>query len=152
MGWKIHQMDVKIVFLRVIEEEVYIEQPKGFETFYLDSHVCKLKRALYSLKQAPYAWCTMINNYLTSLGFTKIEVNVNLYHILVEGKLLIIFLYVDDLVLTGDKQLIRSCKEDLSREYEMNDMCLIHFFLGLEVWQRNEELFMYQGKYKNEIL
>jgi hypothetical protein len=86
------------------------------------------------------------------LGFTKSEADANLYHILVEGKLLIIVLYVDDLILTGDEKLIRSCKEDLAREFEMKDMGLMHYFLGLEVWQGDGELFVSQGKYANEIL
>eukprot|EP00253_Pinus_taeda_P015258 PITA_15258 len=56
MGWEIHQMDVKTKFLnRVIQEEVYIEQPKGFETHEKRTHVCRLKKALYGLKQAPRA-------------------------------------------------------------------------------------------------
>ena len=58
MGWHIHQLDVKTAFLNgVIEEEVYIEQPEGFEVFSSESHVCKLNRALCGLKQAPRA-CT----------------------------------------------------------------------------------------------
>jgi len=67
------------------------------------------------------------------LGFKKSEVDVNLYHIVVEGKLLIIVLYVDDLILTGDDQLIKSCKEDLAREFEMKYMGLMHYFLGMKV-------------------
>eukprot|EP00253_Pinus_taeda_P014687 PITA_14687 len=56
MGWKIHQMDVKATFLNgVTEEEVYIEQLEGFETFERESHVCILKQELYGLKQAPHA-------------------------------------------------------------------------------------------------
>ena len=103
MGWKIHQMDVKTTFLSgKIEEEVYIEQPKGFETFDRESHVCRLKRDLYGLKQAPHVWYTMIDNYFIGLGSTKSEADANLYHIMVEGKPLIIVLYVDDLILTGD--------------------------------------------------
>ena len=89
-------MDVKIAFLNgVIEEEVYIEQPEGFEIFSSESHVCRLKRVLYGLKQAPRAWYTQIDSYFTGLGFTKSEVDPNLYQIVVEGKLLIIVLYVD---------------------------------------------------------
>eukprot|EP00253_Pinus_taeda_P021783 PITA_21783 len=54
MEWKIHQMDVKTTFLnRVIEEEVYIEQPEGFKTHKKKSHVCRLKKTLYGLKHAP---------------------------------------------------------------------------------------------------
>jgi len=80
-------MDVKITFLnRVIEEDVYIESPKGFETFNRESHVCRLKRVLYGLKQEPCAWYTRINNYFTRLGFTKSEADAKIYHILVEGK------------------------------------------------------------------
>jgi len=57
MGWKIHQMVIKMAFLDgVIEEEVYIEQSEGFEVHRRDFHVCRLKRALYKLKQAPCAW------------------------------------------------------------------------------------------------
>ena len=51
MKWKLHQMDVKTVFLNgVVEEEVYVEQPLGFETHDRKSHVCRLKEAMYSLK------------------------------------------------------------------------------------------------------
>jgi hypothetical protein len=136
MGWRIHQMDVKTAFLNwIIEEEVYIEQPEGFETFDRESHVCRLKRAMYGLKQTPCAWYTRIDSYFIGLGFTKSEVHANLYQIIVEGKLLIIVLYVDDLILTGDEQLIHSCGEDLAKEFKMKDLGLIHYFLGLEIWQ-----------------
>jgi len=136
----------------LIEEEVYIEQPEGFETFDRESHVCRLKQALYGLKQAPRAWYTRIDNYFTGLGFIKSEADVNLYHIMVEGKPLIFVLYVDDPILTGDDQLIKSCKEDLAREFDMKDMDLMYYFLGMEVWQKDGEVFVSQGKYANEIL
>eukprot|EP00253_Pinus_taeda_P012128 PITA_12128 len=134
MGWHIHQMNVKTTFLNgVIEEEVYIEQPEGFKIFSSESHVCRLKRVLYGLKQAPRAWYTQINSYFTGLVFTKSEADPNLYQIVVEGKLLIIVLYVDDLIFTGDELLILSCKEDIAREFEMKDLGLLHYFLGLEI-------------------
>jgi hypothetical protein len=73
MGWKLHQMDVKIAFLNgVIEEEVYIEKPQGFVIHGKESHVCKLKKALYGLKQAPRAWYARIDSYLMSLGLPKV--------------------------------------------------------------------------------
>jgi hypothetical protein len=52
---------------------------------------------------------------------------------MVEGKILIIVLYVDDLILAGDEKMIHSCKEDLAKEFEMKDLCLLHYFLGLEI-------------------
>eukprot|EP00253_Pinus_taeda_P012931 PITA_12931 len=101
-------MDVKTAFLNgKIEENVYMEQPEGFETFDCESHVCQLKRALYGLKQAPHAWYTRIDSYFTGLGFTKSEADANLYHIMVEG---------------------------------------------MEVCQKDGEVFVSQGKYANEIL
>jgi hypothetical protein len=69
-----------------------------------------------------------------------------------KGNILIIFLYVGDLILTGDENLIHSCKEDLEKEFEMKDMGLLHYFLGLEIWQRYGELFVSQGKYERGIL
>ena len=129
-------MDVKTAFLNgIIEEEVYIEHPEGFEIFSNESHVCKLKRAMYGLKQEPRSWYTRIIIYFIGLSFNKSEANENLYKIVVEGKILIIFLYVDDLILTGDEQLIHSCKEDLAKEFEMKDIGLLHYFLRLGIWQ-----------------
>ena len=109
--------------------------------------MCRLKRALYGLKQAPRAWYTWIDSYFTRLGFTKSEADPNLYKIVVEGKLLIIVLYVDDLILTSDALLIHSCKADLTKEFEMKDLGLLHYFLGLEIWQQKGGLFVSQGKY-----
>ena len=76
---------------------------------------------------------------LGTLGSTAISLDLasprvrwmKTYQILVEGKILIIVLYVDDLILMGDEKLIHSCKEDLAKEFEMKDMGLLHYFLGL---------------------
>ena len=130
-------MDVKTAFLNgVIEEEVYIEQPEGFTVHGSESHVCHLKKALYGLKQAPRAWYSRIDSYLQRLGFTKSEAVSNLYFKVVGNLPLILVLYVDDLFLTGDEQQIARCKRELTSEFEMKDSGLIHYFMGLEVWQR----------------
>ena len=72
-------MDVKTTFLNgVIEEEVYIEQPQGFEVEDRRTHVCKLKKALYELKQSPRDWYGRIYSFLMRLGFTKSKVDPNL--------------------------------------------------------------------------
>ena len=79
MKWKVHQMDVKTNFLNgVVEEEVYVEQPLGFETHDRENHVCKLKKSLYGLKQAPRTWYNKIDSFLSS--FTKSKVDSNLYY------------------------------------------------------------------------
>ena len=106
---------------------------------------------MYGLKQAPRAWYTWIDNYFTGLGFTKSEADENLYQIVVEGKILNIFLYVDDIILTGDEQLIYSCKEDIAREFEIKDMGLLHYFLGLEIWQQDGEIFVSHGELETHV-
>jgi hypothetical protein len=135
-------MDVKTTFLNdIIEEGVYVEQPEGFEVHGRDSHVCKLRRALYGLKHVPRAWYSRIDNYLHGMVFTKSEADSNLYYIIVGGESLILVLYVDDLFLTGSEMLIAECKRDLASEYEMKDLGLMHYFLGLKVWQRDGQNF-----------
>jgi hypothetical protein len=99
-------MDVKTTFLNgVVEEEVYVEQPEGFEVGNRETHVCRLRRALYGLKQAPWAWYSRIDNYLREMGFQRSEADPNLYFLAGEVPLILV-LYVDDLFLTGDEQLI----------------------------------------------
>ena len=88
----------------MIEEEVYIEQPQGFEVKYKVTHVCKLKKDMYGLKQAPRAWYGRIGSLLTSLGFTKSKVDRNLYMNIMDDELVILLLYVDDLFLTENEK------------------------------------------------
>jgi hypothetical protein len=133
--WKVHQMDVKTTFLNgVIEEEVYVEQTKGFETHDSQTHVCRLKKDLYKFKQAPRAWYGRIDNFLVSFGFTKSKANSNLYFKVVGGGLVILLLYVDDLFITGDEKLIIESKRNLAAEFEMKYLGMMDYFLGLEVW------------------
>jgi hypothetical protein len=95
-------MDVNTSFLNgVIVGEVYIEQPQGFEVHPKETHVCKLKKALYGLKKAPRAWYARIDSYIKRLGFSKSHVDPNIYYKVVKNALVILLLYVDDLFLTG---------------------------------------------------
>ena len=131
-GWKVHQMDVKTAFLNgKIEEEVYVEQPKGFSVFDRQTHVCKLKKALYGLKQAPRAWYERIDTHLLKLRFAKNEADPNLYFKTKGDDMVIFVLYVDDFLITGDEHMIEKCKLDLSAEFEMKDLGLLHYFFGI---------------------
>jgi hypothetical protein len=111
-----------------------------------------LKKAVYELKQAPRAWYGRIDSFLTRLGFTKSKADSNLYFKVMNDEHVILLLYVDNLFLTGEKKLIINCKKKLVAEFEMKDLGLMHYFLGLEVWQSPEKIFLNQGKYVVEIL
>jgi hypothetical protein len=148
-----HQMDVKTAFLNgVIKEEVYIEQPQGFEVEDRKSHVCKLKKSLYGLKQAPRAWYGRIDSFLMRLGFTKSKADSNIYFKIMNNEPVILLLYVDEFFLTGEEKIIVECKRRLALEFEMKYLGLMHYFLGLEVWQSPERIFLNQGKYTVKIL
>ena len=106
-------MDVKTAFLNgVIKEEVYIEQPQGFEVEDRHTHVCKLKKELYGLKQAPRAWYERIYGFLLSMGFTKSKADPKFYLKVVEDEPIILLLYADDLFLTrNEKQIMERNKK-----------------------------------------
>jgi hypothetical protein len=100
---KVYQMDVKSVFLNgEIGEEAYIEQPEGFQLSENADYVCKLKKALYGLKQAPRAWYSRLDKYLHQAGFRKGSTDNNLYIKVIEGNILLIEIYVDDIIFGSD--------------------------------------------------
>ena len=90
--------------------------------------------------------------FLTSLGFTKSKADSNLYFKVMNDEPVILLLYVDDLFLTGEENLITECKKNLSSKFEMKYLGLMHYFLVLEVWQSPERIFLNQGKYAVKIL
>eukprot|EP00253_Pinus_taeda_P022960 PITA_22960 len=134
-------------------EEVYIEKPLGYEMKGEEHKVCKLKKALYGLKQVPRAWYSRIDSYLLENGFEKCEGEPTVYIKEKDGKLLIVVLYVDDVIFTGnDDYLIENFKAVVKEEFEMTDMGLLRYFLGIEVDQNKNGIFISQAKYVNEVL
>ena len=88
----------------------------------------------------------MIDSFLTSLGFTKSKTDSNLYYKAEKGNPVILLLYVDDLFVTGEDGLIADTKRKLTIEFEMKDFDMMHYFLGIEVWQNGDGVFLGQGK------
>jgi hypothetical protein len=96
---KVYHMDVKSSFLNgELEEEVYIEQPEGFQLSENADYVCKLKKALYGLKHAPRAWYSRLDKYLQQAGFRKGSADNNLYIKVTQDSILLIEVYVDDII------------------------------------------------------
>ena len=87
-----------------------------------------------------------------NLGFTKSKSDSNLYYKVENDGIMKLLLYVDDLFLTGKEMFISECKKKLETEFEMKKLGTMHYFLGLEVWQFLDEIFLNQGKYTLDIL
>jgi hypothetical protein len=86
------------------------------------------------------------------LGFSKSHADPNFYYKVVNNEPVILLLYVDDLFLTGEESLIIQCKKELASEFDMKDFGLMHYYLGLEVWQKRVKVFLGQGKYVVKVL
>jgi hypothetical protein len=128
-------MDVLSAFLNgVLEEEVYVRQPPGFESEKYPHQVYKLRKALYGLKQAPRAWYGRLRGFLFERDFEMEKVDKTLF-LLKQGKeILIMLVYVDDIVLGGSSNsLVARFAEDMSREFEMRMMGELQFFLKLQI-------------------
>jgi hypothetical protein len=151
---KVYQLDVKSAFLNgILQEEIYVEYPAAFVIQGKEDKVYLLKKALYGLKQAPRAWYGRIDVYLISSGFQKILSEATLYVKKINNDVLIISLYVDDLLVIGSNtQQVEKFKKKMMQVFEMTDLGLMSFFLGMEIKQSKEEIFFCQKKYAKKIL
>ena len=140
MNFKLYQMDVKYAFINgYLNEEVFVEQPKGFEDLHFLDHVLRLKKALYGLRQAPRAWYDRFTQYLLDRGFKRGYADQTLFVKNDEDYLLVAQVYVDDKVLGAiiDVRAIEFSKE-MKKEFEMSMVGELTFFLGLQVKQKKE--------------
>ena len=153
--WVIYQLDVKSAFLHgELSENVYVEQPLGYVKEGEEHKVYKLIKALYGLKQAPRAWYSKIEAYFSKEGFQRCEYEHTLFIKTEAGnKILIVSLYVDDLIYTGnDEGLLQGFKASMEKEFDMTDLGRMKYFLGVEVLQDADGIFIHQTKYAGEIL
>jgi len=152
--WEVFQMDVKSAFLQGnLEEEVFVQQPTGFEVKGAEDKVYKLHKALYGLKQAPRAWYSRIESYFIKEGFKRCASEHTLFTREKEGDILIVSLYVDDLIYTGSsRRLCEEFKSSMMAEFDMSDLGKMKHFLGMEVLQNNKGIFICQRRYAKEVL
>ena len=153
-GWYVWQMDVKSAFLNgTLDEEIYVEQPEGFENEISANKVYLLKKALYGLKQAPRAWYSRLDEFLLSLGFEKSLNEATLYVKKVEDHILIVSVYVDDLLITGNmEKMVAEFKMNMKNKFEMNELGLLSYFLGMEIMQTKLRCFLCQRNFTMKLL
>jgi hypothetical protein len=132
-------MDVVLAFLYAeLKEKIHMEQPEGHEQRGPNGErmVWRLKKSLYGLKQAPHNWFKVFDDALQKLGFTPLKSDRCVYIKSIDGKTLIVVLYVDDLMLLGNNRaMMDEFKQSISAQFDMKDLGELKWILGMEVKQ-----------------
>ncbi|GKB01442.1 putative ribonuclease H-like domain-containing protein [Tanacetum coccineum] len=153
-GFIVYQMDVKSAFLYgTIEEEVYVSQPPGFVDPDHPKKVYKVVKALYGLHQAPRAWYATLSTFLEKHGYRRGTIDKTLFIKKDKKDIILVQIYVDDIIFGSTKKSWSDEFEALMKgRFQMSAMGELTFFLGLQVKQSQEGIFISQDKYVAEIL
>ncbi|CAL2264786.1 unnamed protein product [Prunus armeniaca] len=153
LDWPLHQFDVKNAFLHgELTEEVYMDIPPGYNTTHTGI-VCRLRKALYELKQSPRAWFGRFTMAMKNNGFKQCNSDHTLFLKHQKGKVTALIIYVDDMIITGNnKQEISQLQDYLATEFEMKDLGGLKYFLGIEVARSQQGIFLSQRKYVLDLL
>ncbi|KAJ9551807.1 hypothetical protein OSB04_015852 [Centaurea solstitialis] len=155
-NYEIWQMDVKTAFLNgKLTEDVYMEQPEGFEDPKNPSKVCKLLKSIYGLKQASRSWNLHFDERIKEFGFTKSEFEPCVYTKFSGSIVTFLVLYVDDILLIGnDVPTLQSVKSWLSKCFQMKDLGEAAYILGIKIYRNRSKrlLGLSQSTYIDKIL
>ncbi|GJW52040.1 putative ribonuclease H-like domain-containing protein [Tanacetum coccineum] len=154
MGFIVYQMDVKSAFLYgIIDEEVYVSQPPGFVDPKFPKKVYKVVKALYGLHQAPRAWYATLSTFLLKSGYKRGTIDKTLFIKKDKNDIMLVQVYVDDIIFGSTKRSWCDEFEALMKSrFQMSSMGELTFFLGLQVKQKEDGIFISQDKYVAEIL
>ncbi|GJW19339.1 putative ribonuclease H-like domain-containing protein [Tanacetum coccineum] len=154
MGFTVYQMDVKSAFLYgTIEEEVYVHQPLGFIDPAHPNKVYKVIKALYGLHQAPRAWYETLSSFLMENGFRRGTIDKTLFIKKKKSDIMLVQVYVDDIIFGSTKKsMCTEFEECMHKRFQMSSMGELTFFLGLQVKQQPDGIFISQDKYVADIL
>nr|GEU48057.1 putative ribonuclease H-like domain-containing protein [Tanacetum cinerariifolium] len=131
----------------------HISKHNRFEDPDFSDRVCKVKKVLYGLHQAPRAWYETLSTYLLDSGFQRVKIDKTLFIKRHKGDILLVQVYVDDIIFASTKKELCTTFENLMHEkFQMSSMGELTFFLGLQVNQNNDGIFISQDKYVAEIL
>jgi hypothetical protein len=130
-----------------------VHQPLGFSDPKSSGRVLRLKKALYGLKPAPRAWNARLDQEMYKLGFTRSAEEHPVYKRGSGGSLLLVGVYVDDLIIcVPDRKGIATFKQQMKMSFNMSDLGLLSYYLGLEVNQKPGEITICQRAYAKKIV
>nr|GEZ10219.1 uncharacterized mitochondrial protein AtMg00810-like [Tanacetum cinerariifolium] len=136
-----------------IEEEVYVCQPPGFKDPNYPDKVYKVVKALYGLHQAPRAWYETLANYLLENGLQREKIDQTLFIKRQKGDILLVQIYVGDIIFgSTNKELCKAFEMLMKDKFQISSMGELIFFVGLQVKQKQDGIFIIQDKYVAEIL
>ena len=149
-------LDVTTAFLNApVKEELYVEQPHGFEK---GNKVCRLRKALYGIKQAPHEWNKVLNAFLVTLGYRRCRSDTCLYYKKSRtGRNMYIMTFVDDIIPiydADDESEYIDDRDRMMKEYKMKDLGDAEWLLGMKVTRdvENRYLSVTQGSYIRDVL
>nr|GEW80498.1 ribonuclease H-like domain, reverse transcriptase, RNA-dependent DNA polymerase [Tanacetum cinerariifolium] len=147
-------MDVKSAFLyEEIKEEVYVTQPKGFKDPYNPKHVYRVVKALYGLHQAPRAWYARLSTFLLKHHYRRGTINKTLFIKKDSRHIILVQVYMDDIIVgSTNKAWCDEFEVLMKGEFDMSAMGELTFFLGLQVKQLSDGIFISQDKYVKDML
>ena len=129
----------------VIDREVYVEQPPGFENKEHSNHVFKLSKALYGLRQAPRAWYERLSSFLLKNGFQRGTIDTTLFIKNSNDSFILVQIYVDDIIFgSANESLCSEYGKLMTSEFDMSMMGELNFFLGLQIKQTEKSIFIHQ--------
>jgi hypothetical protein len=139
-----------------LEEDIYIQQPQGYEVKGKENLVCRLKKRLYGLKQAPRKWYLKFDRFMTEQGYSRCHSDHCVYFKRIEnGSYIILLLYVDDMLVAGSNmQDINVLKKKLANSFAMKDLGAAKKILGMRITRdrKNHKLTLSQGEYIEKVL
>ncbi|OWZ14558.1 polyprotein [Phytophthora megakarya] len=154
--YEVHQMDVTMTFLNgKIGVEVFMEQLEDVRVIGKEDWVCHLLKSLYGLKQASRVWFDLLKSFLQKQGFTMLKCEPCVAVKVIDGQLVFIPLYVDDLILFApNMKIINQMKTMFGERFEMKDLGRFHYILGWGVTRNSDEsiVFINQHKYRKSVL
>jgi transposase InsO family protein len=152
--WPLTQMDVETAFLNaLVSEDIYVRQAPGFIDPLHPNRVCKLRRSLYGICQAPRNFNLQITQVMLDLGLTQSVHDPCLFYYVCDGLIAIVCIYVDDLLFTGNHAVaLAHIKKTLSEQFVMKDLGVAHHLLGLTITCEHGGYKLAQGGYIRRML
>jgi Reverse transcriptase (RNA-dependent DNA polymerase) len=142
------------IFLQgILDEEVYMACPPGYKKVEDSNIVCKLNKSIYRLKQSPRAWYGKLSSYLISCNFKVSNADHSLFSKRTCDFTIIVLVYIDDIIITGNSMVeIKRVKSRLKEKFDIKDLGVLKYFLGIEAAYSPKGIFLSQRKYTLDLL